>query len=167
MSRATAIAHRLAPLLLALPLAACEPDECTLSMGLGGEFDVIWEWRYPGTECFVTPAATAIDAAGFKLDNELGNSLTVSSANPLAAGTSFVDVTYTAGYIDSWTTDGSGTGCQLIVTNYEFVDWVRNDHYRMSGQLVCVDPLINPDDGSEVWLSNVTFSLYATEQYAY
>ena len=143
--------------------AGCESEECDVTMLLGGALEQQWEWTEATTDCrvFSDPAIgthVTYEHGGQMLEFIIPSAIFQPGAYPLTI------LNYESGG-QAWQLQDSSNNCIVDVEAYELVDWVRDDHHRFNGTIMCSGPLVEAIDDSELTLSNVTFSIYAGNEY--
>jgi hypothetical protein len=160
-------------LLLALSLlfvAGCEPDECDLALAynIAGIGNHAITWAAPSAECSVSNESVLGGTIEWSLDNA---QFRFRSPGVLGIGVHLVTVTYRDSAGKTWySTAGSGSippsTCVATIVEWELVDWVVDDHYRIRGMVTCPGPLLDTDIGDLgsaqrlQFMQDVTFNVY-------
>jgi hypothetical protein len=146
-----------------LLVPGCVPDECTVDFVVSGAVDYTYALRSANTECTVNTTAVPGVPGILSFSANDGAELQITMReDDLTIGTHYADVVFesTAG---SWVTAGGST-CLVTITESEFVDWVRDDHRRVSGVMECTGPLTGYTGGAgndDLYITGVSFSVYA------
>jgi hypothetical protein len=147
------------PLVVATLLTGCgSADECSVSFELGNAIDYAYVWRDPSTECGLDSTTGSVV---FRTD---AASLEFRTGVPLVVGAHIGEVIYTSPEGLIWTNyQGATTICSLAITSSEFVDWVWDDHQRITGNVACSGPLSSLDGEPNLSVSAVSFTVYAAD----
>jgi hypothetical protein len=154
-------------LLSALVLVpACEPDECSANFVLGGAIGYSYAWRHPSTECGVRSSPDVL-GAGIIFETS-GNSLEITTQDPLTVGSHIVQLSYHTVDGSSWTTDPfdevNTSICVMTISASEVVDWVSEDHRRLIGLVDCAGGyLTSENNGDDLTVSALVFNVYTAD----
>jgi hypothetical protein len=152
-------------LLASLP--ACETDECSADFVLGGAINYMYAWRFPSTDCSIQSVPDVLWDAEIKFETG-SDILIITSLDPLTVGAHIVDITYSTP-TGRWTTDpfdaNNPTLCVMTIASVETVNWVQEDHLRITGTVDCgPDGYLTQDElngaGAELTISNFKFNVY-------
>jgi hypothetical protein len=150
----------------------CVPDECTIDFVVSGAVDYTYALRSSNTECTVNttivPGVPGI--LSFSANDGTEMQITLRE-DDLTIGTHYADVVFSSTE-GSWVTTGLGfdpdenlgATCLVTITESEIVDWVRDDHRRVSGVMECTGPLTGSGSGGgedDLYITGVSFSVYA------
>jgi hypothetical protein len=151
-------------LLASLP--ACETDECSADFVLGGAINYMYAWRFPSTDCSIQSAPDSLFDAEIKFETD-STGLIISSPNPLIVGAHAVELTYFTA-TGRWTTDpfdaNNPTLCVMTIASVEEVDWVSEDHLRITGTVDCGPNGYLTNDGQggggDLTITGFVFNVY-------
>lgn len=157
-----------------LGASGCASEQCDLSLTLGGAIEWAWVWQEPGTTCEINTEALLLTSsssgAAVRFTHGDTEFFEFALPMPLGDGTFLLDaVTYSQGG-QFWTSEdltglGGSAICSVSIQGHEVVDWVQHDHHRFTGTLVCDGPLDEIGGDGELFVSAVTFAVYAPEGY--
>lgn len=152
---------------MATLLTGCgSEDECEVDFLLGNAIDYAYVWRDPSTECELSTTLPG------NISFRTGTSrLEFHTDDPLTVGTHLAEVTYTSKEGITWSNYdylGIGSGessavCVLTILSTERVDWVWEDHQRITGTVDCTTGYLTAQGQPDLSLSSVVFTVYAAD----
>jgi len=161
-------------------LTACEPDECDVNFAyeanVGGVANLFaYVWRYPTTDCSLTTGlGTGGSSFGGTTISYVNGDQSLTIALPvggLQEGAHVVQIIYMDDDRRTWSSTTGGlpgevaSGCVAALETVESVDWMIDDHMRISGVVQCAGPLIRVAQlGSSELLrfSELRFNIYSS-----
>ncbi|WP_146158047.1 hypothetical protein [Enhygromyxa salina] len=148
----------------------CVPDECTADFVVSGALDYTYALRENNSTCTATTnsSASLIVPGGLSWTANDGVELRITLVEgDLTIGTHAAIVSFYSATLSGWfhvdSLTGSGATCLVTITESEIVDWVQEDHRRVSGVLDCDGPLEASADDPPLYISDMSFSVYAGE----
>jgi hypothetical protein len=144
------------PLVVATLLTGCgSGDECEVNFVLGNAIDYAYVWRDPSTECGLDSTTGSIV---FRTD---AASLEFRTGVPLVVGAHLGEVIYISKEGLLWTNYEGSAICSLAIVTSETVDWVWEDHRRITGTVACSGNLSSLDGQPSLSVTDVNFTIYA------
>jgi hypothetical protein len=146
------------PLLVATLLTGCgSSDECSVNFVLGNAIDYAYVWRDPSTEC-------GLDSSSGSIVFRTGTaSLEFRTEDPLVVGSHIGELIYISKEGSIWSNYQSSAICAMAIVKSETVDWVWEDHQRISGTIACSGHLSSLDGQPSLTVDGVVFSIYAAD----